>query len=224
MLTIITGANRGIGLALTKAFLKADHQVIATARQVSDELRALAADKRLQIAELEVTDLTSVERFANELSGKPVDVLINNAGLFGNRAGLKDTTKEDLLKVYEVNAIGPLLVTSALYANLKLAKGKVFHVSSGLGSIGDGPNGGAYAYRMSKSALQMFAANFAAEAKSDGIASIAVEPGWVRTDMGGAGAPLAVEDSVALLMELFLNKGFESTGKFFSLRGKEMPW
>jgi NAD(P)-dependent dehydrogenase (short-subunit alcohol dehydrogenase family) len=220
---VITGANRGIGLALAKELGARGDEVHAGVRspERADALRALPG---VRVHALDVRDEDSVRAFSRELGAGGLDLLINNAGVASGWEGLSQFDAQKALEVYDTNALGPMRVTSALLPQLRLAKGRVFHVSSGMASIGDNSRGGAYAYRMSKAALNMAGKTLAIELAREGVASIVVEPGWVKTDMGGAGAPLGVEESAAQLIALFDRLGMESTGKFLSRKGEPFPW
>ncbi|MEO5731201.1 MAG: SDR family NAD(P)-dependent oxidoreductase [Byssovorax sp.] len=193
MRIIITGANRGIGLELVRQCLARGDSVIATARNPQDarELQSLAESSReLAVLACYVGDDAGVRAFAAKVTGA-VDALINNAGVMGAMTSLADLDTEDALKTYSINALGPLRVTGALLPQLRQGKvKKVLHVTSGMGSISDNTSGGAYGYRMSKAALNMGNRSMAADLKRDGIHCAVINPGWVKTDMGGTGALL----------------------------------
>lgn len=224
---IITGANRGIGLELTRVFRARGHHVLGTARDTSPDRIAALGATGAEIETLDVGDDASVADFARRLARRappfPVDVLVNNAGV-GTWSSLDDVTTDELTRVYNINALGPLRVTRALLPALVESRARVFHITSKMGSIGDVPSGGAYAYRMSKAALNMCSANLAADLKGRGVASIVLHPGWVRTEMGGRNAPLAVEDSARELAFVIERTGLEATGQFLSFNGRPIPW
>ncbi len=222
---LITGANRGIGLALTKELLLRGHSVTGTARKVEEatELRALATSPKLDIFALDVGSNASCVALAASLTGRRIDVLVNNSGV-ANGAGLLDLNDDDFHRIMDINALGPLRVTRALLANLRSSKTRIFHISSRMGSIGDGPEGAYYAYRMSKAALNMAGANLAHELRGDGITSILVHPGWVQTDMGGKNATLTPAASTNGIADLIESKGFESSGNFFNYDGQSLSW
>jgi NAD(P)-dependent dehydrogenase (short-subunit alcohol dehydrogenase family) len=218
---LITGAGRGIGLELARQLAARGHRVVGTARDARglDALRAAG----LASETLDVTSDASVAALAERRADAPLDVLVNNAGV-GAWTSLEATTSAELLQLFDVNAVGPLRVSRALLGPLRRSRGRLFHVTSKMGSIGDGPSGGSYAYRMSKAALNMASANLAADLRGAGIASIVVHPGWVQTDMGGRGAPLTVEASAAGLVTLVETRGLESTGQFLNYDGRPIPW
>lgn len=218
---LITGASRGIGLELCRQLVKRGHRVVGTVRKPADAEAVRQAGAGVEI--LDVRSDTDVTALAERRANAPLDVLINNAGV-GSWTRFEDTSTQELLDVYDINAVGPLRVSRAFLPALKRSTGRIFHVTSRMGSIGDHPSGGAYAYRMSKAALNMFSANLAAELRGAGVTSVVLHPGWVKTDMGGAGATLTVEESAGALADLVERTGFESTGKFLSWDGREIPW
>jgi NAD(P)-dependent dehydrogenase (short-subunit alcohol dehydrogenase family) len=228
MQIVVTGASRGIGLELVRQYLGRGDAVVAACRSPdgATALHALGREygDRLRVLACDVGDDDSVAAFAAALEGTAVDLLINNAGV-GDWAGLDAVNTADALRVYNVNALGPLRVTRALRPNLRAGIGrKVAHVTSGMGSIGDNSSGGAYAYRMSKAALNMASKSLAIDLADDGIVSVVINPGWVQTDMGGAGAPLTVQDSAEGMMARFDELTLAHTGAFLNWRGGEYAW
>jgi NAD(P)-dependent dehydrogenase (short-subunit alcohol dehydrogenase family) len=222
---LVTGANRGIGLALAKRYLADGYAVIGTARK-PDEAKELKEAGATVIA-LDVTDAASVKVLVEALKGRPIDILFNNAGVAeqSGRGGLAELDLGSVAKTLEVNTIGPMRVTQALLPNLRAGKGKtVVSISSGLGSIGDNSGGGYYGYRESKAALNMFMRSLAAEFRNDGFLCVAMSPGWVRTDMGGAQAPLSPEASAAGIAKTVAGLTPKESGSFVSHEGKTLPW
>jgi NAD(P)-dependent dehydrogenase (short-subunit alcohol dehydrogenase family) len=222
MRIVITGANRGIGLALAQRYVARGDEVHGTAREPA-RAKELAALPGVTVHGLDVRDDASVAAFAAELGDAGVDVLVNNAGV-GHWEGLAEFDPKVALELFDTNAVGAVRVTRALLPLLKKNEGKVFHISSGMGSIGDNKMGGAFAYRMSKAALNMAGRTLSIDLGRHGVASIVLEPGWVKTDMGGAGATISPEESAAQLGELIDTRGMESTGKFLRRTGTEFPW
>jgi NAD(P)-dependent dehydrogenase (short-subunit alcohol dehydrogenase family) len=221
MRIVITGANRGIGLALARLYAARGDEVHATAREPA-RAKELAALPGVVVHALDVRSDASVAALAGALPDR-IDVLVNNAGV-GHWEGLDAFDPEVALALFDTNAVGAVRLTRALRPQLRAARGKVFHLSSGMGSIGDDHMGGAYAYRMSKAALNMAGRTLAIELAKDQVASIVLEPGWVKTDMGGAGATITAEQSAAQLAALIDARGMESTGKFLRRTGEEYPW
>ena len=226
---IVTGASRGIGLELTRQLLARGERVTATARDAGApalvELAKQFTD-RLTIAALDVADPASIDRFAASVGDVTVDALINNAGVIGNHGGLDALSMDNALAVYATNAVGPALLTRALRAQLKRSSSaRVLHVTSGMGSIGENTSGGVYAYRMSKAALNMASKCLALELASDKILSAVINPGWVKTDMGGSGAPTEVRESAAGILRMLDALTPEQSGAFLDYRGqRELSW
>jgi len=226
MRSVVTGANRGIGFEFVRQMLARGDDVVAGVRRPdrADSLRALASE-RLRILTLDVADPASVVAFARELGDEPVDLLINNAGIVGDRGELTSLDAEDLSRTFLVNAVGPVLVTRALLPNLRRGQArKVVHLSSGMGSIGDNTSGGSYGYRMSKAALNMASRNLAHDLKLDGITSVVLNPGWVQTDMGGPDATLPVSESVRRMLGIIDKLTIERTGQFLNHTGDTYEW
>ncbi len=221
---VITGANRGIGLELCRRYQAAGAEVIATAREPepADELRAVAPAR---IERLDVADAESVAAFAEALGEIAVDVLINNAGTGEPGAGIAQLDFDEVTRTLEVNSLGPMRVTQALLPHLRRGRRRtVVHISSNMGSITNNEQGGYYSYRASKTALNSFNRTLAHELGCLGFICVVLHPGWVRTGMGGDGAPLAVEESVRGLMQMIAALNSEHNGRFFDHTGTQLPW
>jgi NAD(P)-dependent dehydrogenase (short-subunit alcohol dehydrogenase family) len=225
---VITGANRGIGLELTRQALKAGNQVIVGVRRanLSLELKDLQDQfsGKLKIVDLDVQTDASAKKFAESVGHDHVDVLVNNAGVYFKDDGKVSTVSPArVLETFNTNAVGALRVTQALLPLLKRSKSaKVANITSQMGSIADNSSGTALAYRMSKAAMNMFTKNLAQEEHA--ITVLSLHPGWVQTSMGGAGAPLAPTASAEGLLKVIENSSREASGKFFTYSGKELPW
>jgi NAD(P)-dependent dehydrogenase (short-subunit alcohol dehydrogenase family) len=225
MRSVVTGANRGIGLELTRQLLARGDQVEAGAREPSraEALSQLAAtaDGRLRVHGLDIADDASVRSFALAVGALPLQLLINNAGVMGQRgAPLADLDIDSVVRTFSVNAVGPLRVTQALLPALRAGKAKVVNITSTMGSIADNRSGGSMDYRLSKAALNMLSRNLAHELAPDGITVISLHPGWVQTDMGGTRAPLPVEAAVRALLLVIDRLRPEDSGGFFNQRGQ----
>jgi NAD(P)-dependent dehydrogenase (short-subunit alcohol dehydrogenase family) len=225
---LITGANRGIGLSLTKLYLARGDSVIGACRKPR-EATALAAvagpsGQRAEIAWIDVTNPLSIAKTRDGLAGRPIDILINNAGIMGpERQSATEMDFDGFLRTLDVNTIGPLRVTQALLANLEKARGKVANISSGMGSFSGG-EAGDLAYRASKAGLNKLTQGMAAELASRGIAVIAISPGWVRTEMGGAGAPLSPAKSAEGVARVIDALTLAGAGLFKSHDGSPIAW
>jgi len=228
MRIVITGANRGIGLELVRQYLARGDSVHAGVRvpERSGELAALVAPSggRLRIHACDVALETSVRTFAAEVT-EPVELLINNAGVRSRPDALAGLDLEDAARTFQVNALGMLRVTRALLPMLRRSRGaKIANLSSGLSSIHDNTSGGAYGYRMSKVALNMASRSLAQDLREEGIVTVAISPGWVQTDMGGADAPTPVTESAAGLIGVIDRLTLQDSGGFFSFRGEHIAW
>jgi NAD(P)-dependent dehydrogenase (short-subunit alcohol dehydrogenase family) len=225
---VITGANRGIGLALAHIYLQHNWHVIATCRdpQSADSLNELAESPNLHIYALEVTDAHSVKRLAKMLTGRPIHVLINNAGIKGSaRQRWNDLDYAAWLDTFAVNTLAPIHIASALIGNLRLAgTGRIVNISSQMGALGRTSGGGSYAYRTSKAALNKASQLLASDLKADGIIVIPVHPGWVRTDMGGANGEISAEESAQGIYHLVENLTLSHSGRFWNWDGREHVW
>ena len=222
--TLVTGANRGIGLQLCRLLVERGDRVLATCRTASDGLRSLAEQyPTLDIHEaVDVTSDQAIAEFASLLGDTPIDILINNAGVVTHE-GLATLDIELLRMQFEINAIGPLRVTKALLSNLR-AGSQVVMVTSRMGSIGDNDSGGSYGYRMSKAALNMGSVCLARDlAKRDITVSI-LHPGFVRTDMTGGAGNIDADESAAQLIALIDDMDLERTGTFWHANGQALPW
>lgn len=175
--------------------------------------------------QLDVTDAASVKALAEALKGKPIDILINNAGYLDRSDLTLDKVNFDTFeRTLAVNTLGPLRVTKALIGNVKAGKlKKVISMSSGLGSISRS-SGRYYSYRTSKTALNQINKILSKEFEADGIIFTVVHPGWVQTDMGGESATYTPMESVDGLVTVINSLTIKDSGKFYDLHGKEIPW
>jgi len=220
---IVTGANRGLGLEFARRLHERGDTVIATARQPGDagELAQLG----VRVEALDVADAGSVASFAERVGDACVDVLLNNAGVYGIRQQLPDVDEGTMRSCFETNALGALRVTTALLPALRRGEGKLIaHMTSKMGSIADNGSGGSYAYRASKAALNAIHGSLTQDLAPEGFRCAVLHPGWVRTDMGGSGAPLSIEDSVEGLLRVLDGLDGASSGGFFDYSGAHVPW
>ncbi len=230
---LITGANRGIGLALVEQYLsQSDTRVYATCRNpegaVALNALAQADPENLQILQLDVNDEASIERAVNAIAGEidSLDVLINNAGISGGD-GARDMgqlSAAEVATVVTTNAVAPLIVTQCCRELLQNGDNpRAVMISSGLGSLARA-GGNAYAYRMSKAAMNMAARVLAFDDAMAGITSVTLAPGWVRTDMGGPSANLAPEESARALLGVIERLVAADNGRFYRYDGEELDW
>jgi NAD(P)-dependent dehydrogenase (short-subunit alcohol dehydrogenase family) len=216
---VITGANRGIGLALARQFKARGDDVVVACRKPSAELKKLEVEV---IEGVDVTDDKTVARLAAALKGRTIDVLVNNAGILSDEH-LGDLDFDRMRRQFEVNSLGPLRVTAALRKNLGEGS-KVAFITSRMGSIDDNTSGGRYGYRMSKCALNMAARSLAHDLRDSGVAVAILHPGFVRTDMTGHQGLIDPPESAAGLIERIDEVTVENTGRFWHTNGEELPW
>jgi NAD(P)-dependent dehydrogenase (short-subunit alcohol dehydrogenase family) len=229
---LVTGANRGIGLSLAKLYAAKGWTVIATARRPAEaaDLQALArSDPDVSIEALEVTDHAQVDALAAKLRGRPIDLLINNAGITGDR-GAQVFGKLDYAvarQVMETNMIAPMKIAEVLMPNLLAGRQKkLVTISSSEGSVASVNAARSYWYRASKAAVNMAMRNLAFAVQKDGVAVALVNPGPVATDMmKGARIPLQpVDEAAAKVVGIIDALTLEKTGRFWDYAGGELPW
>lgn len=194
---VVTGANRGLGLAFVSYYLQRGHQVWACYRRIPGDLTSIL-DEHLMLVQCDVSENLS----SDTLQSLPeeVDLLINNAGIYGpekqNGQDLDNISARDMLKVFDINCVGALRMVQALKNRLILAKGIIANVSSRMGSSADNTSGGCYAYRASKAALVIVSRSMAVDLQADGVRVICLHPGWVRTDMTHHTGEIDTQESV----------------------------
>lgn len=217
---LVTGANRGIGLEYCRQLKERGDNVIAVCRSVSDELKDLGVQVETDI---DITDESSVANLVKKLDGKTFDVLINNAGIV-ERMSLDNLDFDSIRRQFEVNAIGPLRLTTALLPHLKSGS-KVIMMTSRMGSIDDNTSGGQYGYRMSKVAMSMAGKSLSEDLKSKGIPVAILHPGLVKTRMTGfTDSGITTEESVKGLLARIDNLNMDNTGTFWHAKGEILPW
>jgi len=226
---VVTGANRGIGLEMVKTLAARGEEVLATARDLAraDELRALAeaSSGRVEIVACDVRSDADVARVAAAVGERTTDVLVNNAGVMGKMLSLEDLDLADVTDTFDANALGPVRLVRALLPSLLRGKTRrIVHVTSGMGSIADNTSGGAYAYRMSKAALNMANKSMSVDLAARGFVCIVMNPGWVQTTMGGDHAPTPVAESVRNMLGRIDALRAEDNGAFFDHKGGTFPY
>ncbi len=216
---LVTGANRGIGLALCRRLKERGREVIGVCRKSSPALDALGV--RVE-AGVDVTSDDAVSGLARRLAGVALDELVCSAGIL-REDGLDDAAYDDIRAQLEVNAIAPLRVVAALRKNLRRG-GKVALITSRMGSIGDNGSGGYYGYRMSKAALNAAGMSLARDLASSGVAVAILHPGYVRTDMTDGAGNIDPADAAAQLVDRIDALTPETTGTFWHANGQVLPW
>jgi NAD(P)-dependent dehydrogenase (short-subunit alcohol dehydrogenase family) len=202
-------------------------RVFATCRHPNSAtvLQGLTKTGTLKVLKLDVTDDATIKEASRQIE-EPIDLLINSAGISGPPD--QRTGKVDFMswrEVLDVNGMGPLRVTEAFIPHLTRSERKlVVTITIGMGSIGDNTSGGSIPYRSSKAAVNMVMRTVAIDLADRGIISVVINPGWVKTDMGGPNAPLTASESVKAIRRLVSTLGREQSGKFFNYDGREYPW
>ena len=223
---VVTGASRGLGLEFARQYLADGWTVIATCRApfAAKDLAALTG--KIEIHPLDVTDFTQVEALGRTLAKKPVDVLINNAGVYGPRnLTYENMDYREWPHVMRTNVASPLKVSSVLLANVsKSEQKKIVAISSKMGSMSDNTSGGSYIYRSSKAALNAVMKSLAIDVRGTGVTVAILHPGWVRTDMGGTSALIDAPESVTGMRRVIGELTPEKSGRFFDYGGNEIGW
>ena len=226
----VTGANRGLGLEFARQYAADGWDVLAAARDPgrADALRELAdgSGGRVEVVKLGVADGAEVARVSRDLGGRPIDLLVNNAGVWGGeRQHLPEIDFAEWLRTLDVNTLGPVRMSLALLPNVEAGRGrKIVALTSGLGSIGDNTSGRYYAYRSSKAGLNAAFRSLALDLKDRGVAVAVLSPGWARTDMGGPNATLSAAESVSDLRRVIGGLDLRRSGGFYNVDGSSLPW
>lgn len=228
---VITGSNRGLGLQWVRHYLPRGWRIYATCRfpERADELNHLAATHdNLTVHRIDVTSETDIKALTATLIGVPVDLLINNAGVYFEQWGkdpLGTIKYDDWQQTINVNTLGAMRMSEALIDNVAASDRRlIVTITSHMGSIADITSPSDYAYRSSKAALNAAMKGLSFEAEKRGVGVLLLHPGWVRTRMGGDSAPLGVKESVEGMSRLVEKFKAARNGHFFRYDGREMPW
>jgi len=222
---LITGTNRGIGLALAQEYLKVGWTVYATHRETSDssKLKSLTGDLKRFV--LDVTDLPGTQKLAQKLKDVPLDVVIASAGVMHPIHGIETLDTEGWLSLLKVNTIGCAITAHCFLPNLLSGKQKkLVAITSRMGSIDDNTSGGYIPYRSSKAALNMTWRSISVDLKPKRVIATVFHPGWVKTDMGGPKADITSDVSVKGLTRQISKLTINDSGKFYSYEGESIPW
>jgi NAD(P)-dependent dehydrogenase (short-subunit alcohol dehydrogenase family) len=216
---VITGGNKGIGLALVKQYLAKGDKVSVICRQPSAELADL--DVTLYSG-IELSEPQKIKDLAAKFADNSIDVLINNAGIFCNET-LDNFNEETILKQFQVNSIAPLLLSQQLFGALKDGA-KIAMISSRMGAIADNDSGKYYGYRMAKAALNAGSVSLAIDVASRNISVGIYHPGYVQTEMVGFGGDISPDEAARRLTKLLAGLNPANSGKFYHSNGSELPW
>ena len=216
---VITGANRGIGLALTKHYRNLSDRVYAVCRSTNPELCETGATV---IDGIDLLDKDVAPLLKKSFHDIPIDILINNAGVWGKEVlGRIDFAALDL--VFRTNTIAPLKITEALLPNMGSGS-KVALITSRMGSIEDNTSGKGYDYRISKAALNMIGKTLAIDLKEEGISVALLHPGYVATDMVGGVGDISPNEAAVRLVQRIEELNPDNSGSFWHSNGKLLPW
>lgn len=227
----ISGANRGIGLALTELYLNKGYLVIALCRNKSSQLEKLQNENLTIIDQIDITNSQSIDKLKGQLNHCSIDILINNAGKWCNDS-LDHFDLEQMLDNFKINTLGTLQLTYALLPILfnNNHQSKIAVITSKMGSITDNTSGGRYGYRMSKAALNAAMKSLSidlkelSQSKNDAISVGLIHPGWVQTDMGGKNALITPKISAEGIYQVIENLNLDNSGEFFNYDGSLIPW
>lgn len=228
---LITGANRGIGLEFARQYAADGWQVVACCRQPqqAEALNRLADQyqDRFSIHRLDVRELTEIDQLSHKLQDLPIDILINNAGVYphAQNGEFGRISYDDWMEAFRVNTFAPLKMVEALVEQIACSQLKIVAtITSKMGSIADNQRGGSYIYRSSKAAVNMVVKSLAVDLQPRGIIAVLLHPGWVQTDMGGRGALISTKQSVTGMKSILDRVTHSDTGKFIAYDGQHIPW
>ena len=226
MNVLITGASRGIGLEMVKYCMEQNWRVFACCRhpQQADALLSVAklANGRVSVHVADMNELATIQALAYELRNEAIDILINNAGIYGSdKNSFGNVDVQSWLETFQVNSIAPLKVTEALIEQLRMGDKKIIAcISSKMGSMDDNGSGGSYIYRSSKAALNAAMQGLAVALRPRGIGVLRLHPGWVSTRMGGSGG-ISPAESIRGMRKVIDEFTLEDSGRFIQYDGTE---
>lgn len=226
---LISGTNRGIGLELARQYAAAGWRVYACCRapaQASDLLSLADQHPALTVHTLDVADGSQIEALAEELAGEPIDILFNNAGVYGqDDASFGNTDPEQWLQTLLINTIAPMKMMEAFVNNVAASDLRLIAtMSSKMGSMADNGSGGSYVYRSSKAAVNAVMKSAAIDLSPKGITAVILHPGWVQTEMGGPNAEITPHESAHQLRTILARVTPADAGTFFDIDGSVIPW
>ncbi|SDW83130.1 SDR family oxidoreductase [Nitrosomonas oligotropha] len=228
---LITGANRGIGLEFVRQYAADGWRVVACCRKpaAAEALNRLAAQypDQITVHALDVIDHAQIDQLAQTLSEQPIDLLINNAGVYPPARGdaLGETDYAAWQQAFAVNTMAPLKITEAFIQRIARSELKtIATITSKMGSIADNRGGGSYIYRSSKAGVNIVMKSLSIDLNPKKIIAVVLHPGWVKTDMGGPGALITAEQSVTGMRRVIGNLTLQDSGKFYAFDGQVVPW
>ncbi|MBL4748387.1 MAG: SDR family oxidoreductase [Magnetovibrio sp.] len=222
---MITGASRGLGLEFARQYALDGWRVIATCRQPDDALE-LAALEGCEVHALDVTDFTAVAQLAEKLAGTAIDILINNAGVYGpDKCSLDNIDYDAWQDVFKINALAPMCLAQCFSPHVIASEQKcIVTLSSKMGSMTENTSGGHYIYRSSKAAVNAVMKSLSHDLEQSNINVVVLHPGWVRTDMGGANGLIDSTASVSGMRKVIAGATASNSGGFFDYNGVQIDW
>jgi len=223
---LVTGANRGLGLEFVRQYAADGWRVLACCRTLEGAVALRDVEGQVETYILDVANFSAIENLAADLNGQTIDVLLNNAGIYGSKSSLFGSVSYDeWMKVLHIDTMAPLKMAESFVGHVMESDlKKIVTVSSKMGSIADNGSGGSYVYRSSKSAVNAVMKSMANDLRPMGVACAVLHPGWVQTDMGGPNALISAEESVRGMKGVIDGLDLSETGKFFNYDGNEIPW
>ena len=230
MKILVTGASRGIGLEMVRYAMNKGWDVLACCRhpQRADNLLSMAqlSNGRVSVHIVDLAELATIQALAYELRHEKIDMLINNAGVYGSDSNsFGEVDARDWSETFKVNTIAPMKMSEAFIEQLSIGQHKVIAcLSSKMGSMSDNASGGSYIYRSSKAALNAVVKSMSIDLIDKGVKCVALHPGWVKTDMGGPNAEITSKESVSNMFTTLLSLKKEDSGRFIDIDGADIPW
>ena len=226
---LVVGASRGLGLGLAAELKSRGWNVVATVRDNAgaDRVRALAKKPggEIHIERLDINDDEGIAALRRRLADRSFDLVFVNAGIAPKgRSDAAGASREEAANIFLTTAVAPIRVARAFLDRVRDRAGILAFMSSGLGSVSDKTDSYSELYSASKAALNSLSRSFAASLGGKRITVLAVAPGWVRTDMGGSGAPLSVEESTRGIVDVLEKRAGTGRHGFVDYRGREVPW
>ena len=224
---LVTGANRGLGYEFVKQYSENKFDVFACCRNVNEakKLKELAEiSENIKIYELDVGNVKTIQNLSKQLQNEKIDVLINNAGIYRSST-IGNINYEEWIESFKVNTIAPYqIVENFLEQIINSDLKKIVSITSKMGSIDDNTSGGSYIYRSSKTALNSMMRSLTHDLKNQGVATLTLHPGWVRTDMGGPGGWINSIESVQGMIKQIDKLTIDDSGKYLDYAGKTINW
>jgi NAD(P)-dependent dehydrogenase (short-subunit alcohol dehydrogenase family) len=229
--TLITGANRGLGLEFARQYAADGWRILACSRDPgqADALVKLAAQypEQVSLHALDVSQPAQIDQLARSLQNESIDLLLNNAGVLpdSDKRGFGHTDYDSWIETMRINTMAPLKMAEAFAAHIIRSRQKaIVTITSKMGSISDNSSGGYYLYRSSKAAVNIVMKSLAVDLQPKGVIAVVLHPGWVQTDMGGANAQITPQQSVSGMRKVISNLTPQDSGKFFAYDGSGIDW